>query len=149
MVPTLVKGTANFADGSAVSFERNGALKMPNLPKLVINDVQAGRYEDKGIDALFYLRLINENPFGVVVDSATYEVLLDDRSVREGTAGIGIRLPQGSAQEFEVSASVDENTFGKDYVRYLDMSSISYRVRGQVVVEGETLPFEYSGTLEY
>jgi len=41
-------------------------------------------------------------------------VYLDGKKVSEGTAGIGIRLPQGSVQEYEVNTSIDESTFGDD-----------------------------------
>jgi len=147
-LPIQLSGVARFGDGSTSEFSKNGAIAFPNVPELVVYESQAASYEEQGVDVTFYLRLTNENPFGTVVDRATYEVYLDGKKVSEGTAGIGIRLPQGSVQEYEVNTSIDESTFGDDYARYLDVESFPYEVKGQVVVSGMELPFSHRGTIE-
>lgn len=146
--PVTLTGVARFADGTTTEFEKNGSIAFPNIPEIIVYESQAAKYGEEGLDVTFYLRLTNENPFGTVVDTATYEVLLDGTKVREGTAGIGIRLPQGSVQEYEVNTSIDAASFGADYTRYLDMDSFPYVVRGQVVIAGMKVPYEHRGEIE-
>lgn len=147
-MPVVLEGVARFEDGTTTSFRKNGAIAFPNVPQLIVFESQAAKYGDEGLDVTFYLRLTNENPFGTVVDTASYEVLLDGKMVREGTAGIGVRLPQGSVQEYEVNTSIDASTFGADYRKYLEMDSFPYVVRGSVVVSGMKVPFSHEGTIE-
>jgi len=147
-MPVTLTGVARFSDGTTSEFTKNGAIAFPNIPELIVYESQAARYGEQGVDVTFYLRLVNENPFGVVVDTATYAVLLDGKLVREATAGIGIRLPQGSVQEYEVNTSIDQATFGDDFQKYADMDAFSYEVRGEVVVQGMKMPFVHEGTIE-
>jgi LEA14-like dessication related protein len=147
-MPVTMTGIARFADGTTTEFSKNGAIAFPNIPQLIVYESQAAKYGDEGLDVTFYLRLVNENPFGTVVDTATYQVFLDGKMVREGTAGIGIRLPQGSVQEYEVNTSIDRASFGADYAKYLEMDAFPYEVRGEVVVGGMKVPFSHEGSIE-
>jgi LEA14-like dessication related protein len=143
-----MQGTIYFADGTSTSFSRKGSIAPPNLPRFVVHEAQTSIYEGEGIDVTFYLRLINENPFSVVVETASYEVVLEGKKVSEGTAGIGIRLTQGAVQEYEVSVTVDEKNFGKDWKSMLDQSSLDYEMQGKLVMEGFTVPVSKAGSVD-
>ncbi len=148
-VPVKLAGSVTFDDETSTDFVRAGSVAMPKLPKLVVFQTQAGRYEGEGVNVIFYLRLVNENPFGTVVETATYAIELEGKTVTDGTAGIGIRLVQGGAQEYEVNADIDESTFGSDYKKYLKASIIDYVVSGELTIEGITTPYSHGGTIEF
>jgi LEA14-like dessication related protein len=147
-VPMLLTGTVEAADGTSTEFSRRGAVAPPNLPRFTVFDAQAATYEDQGIDVTFYLRLINENPFGVVVEAAEYTIELDGKPVADGTAGIGVRLPQGGVQEFEVVASVDEKNFGPTWKEKMSSEMLRYRMIGRLKVEGIEVPLSESGEIQ-
>lgn len=143
-----MQGTISFSDGTSTSFSRKGSIAPPNLPRFVVHEAQTSIYEGEGIDVTFYLRLINENPFSVVVENASYEVILEGKKVSEGTAGIGIRLTQGAVQEYEVSVTVDEKTFGKGWKAMLDKPSLAYAMKGELAMETFTVPVSTDGSVD-
>ncbi|MEM1023245.1 MAG: LEA type 2 family protein [Myxococcota bacterium] len=143
-----MEGAISFGDGTSASFIRKGSIAPPNLPRFVVHEAQSSIYEGEGIDVTFYLRLINENPFSVVVENASYEIVMSGKKVAEGTAGIGIRLTQGAVQEYEVNVTVDETSFGKGWKSMLDQESLSYSMTGELVMENFNLPVEQNGSID-
>lgn len=146
-VPVVMQGVLRLADGTETQFEKKGSIAAPNLPRFIVHDAQAAVYEEEGIEVTFYLRLINENPFSVVVESAEYAISLEGKKVSEGTAGIGVRLAAAGVQQYEVNVNVDEETFGAGYKDKMSAESLSYQMEGSLLVQGMTVPVTTSGDL--
>lgn len=146
-IPVLLTGVVRFGDGTETSFSKPGTLAPPNVPTFVVHEAQAASYEGTGIDVTFYLRLINENPFGIVVENAGYEIILEGKKVREGTAGIGVRLPQSGVQEYEVATTIDASSWGKDWKQMLSKETLSYRLAGTLTVNGMDVVLDQTGTI--
>jgi hypothetical protein len=51
-------------------------------------------------------------------------------------------------QEYEVNTSIDEATFGADFMKYAEMDAFPYEIRGEVVVQGMKMPFRHQGSIE-
>lgn len=149
-VPIKLMGVAKFSDGSTAKFERQGNVAAPSLPKLVINDAQAARYDgDKGIDVTLFLRLINENTFNVVVEELRYAVGLNGKELKTGK-DVGIRLVANAVSEYEESAVVDQNEFGRAGVRSIIADGkVTYSVKGHVDVRGMEIPFSHQGDVKF
>lgn len=147
-VPVMLSGVVRLADGTETSFSQRGSVAPPNLPRFIVQEAQAASYETEGIEVTFYLRLINENPFGVVVDSADYAISIDGKDVSEGTAGIGIRLAASGVQEYTVNVAIDESTYGAAYKAKMDQEKLDYVMKGQLVVSGMELPVETEGEIK-
>lgn len=146
-VSLMVKGSANFAEVDAVAFERKGAVATPSLPKLVIHDAQAARYGEEGLDVTFFLRLINENAFTVTVGQVDYAVSVYEKELKAQTAGIGVTLVAGAAQEFEVSVVLEEKTFA-GVTKKLKSGLVTYEVAGSVSVDEKEYPFSHPGEIK-
>ena len=145
-IPIDVKGEVTFADGSKAAFSRKGAIAAPALPKFIVHDAQAARYDGgKGIDVTLFLRLVNENSFTVVVDEIRYEVNVNDKKIKAGK-DIGVRLVANAVSEYEESAAVDEQNFGRKGVRaVLADGKVQYHVTGAVDIRGMELPVDLRG----
>ncbi|MGF1509535.1 MAG: LEA type 2 family protein [Myxococcota bacterium] len=146
-IPAVLRGKIRLRDGTESSFERRSSLVPPNLPRFMVFDSQAATYESQGIDVTFYLRLVNENPFGVVVDAVEYAIELDGRGVSEGTVGRAVRLIPGAVQEFEVVTSVDEQSYGRGWKEKLTKGVLRFRMDGVVRVSDLSLPVQQNGQI--
>ncbi len=145
-IPLTVRGHANFAELGALPFERAGAVATPSLPKFVIHEAQAARYGDAGLDVTYFLRLINENPFTVIVGDVTYAVEVYGKKLKEQQAGIGATLVAGAAQEFEVSVVLEEATF-PGVTKLLKTGSVEYRVFGRLSIGDVEADFDHAGEI--
>lgn len=146
-VPLEVKGQANFEGVGAVPFTRVGAVATPSLPKFIVHDAQAARYGKEGIDVTFFLRLINENAFTVTVGEVDYALEIYGKKLKEQQAGIGTTLVAGAAQEFEVSAVLEEKTFPGVNAQ-LKTGKLQYRVTGTVSVNDVEEEFAHEGEID-
>ncbi len=146
-LPLDLKGTVTFTDGTQVAFEKKGSVAMPRLPKLVVNDAQAARYGKEGLDVTIFLRLINENDFAVNIGGVNYTVSINGQELKSEQGGIGVRLAQGAAQEFEVGIVLEEKTF-KGTKDILAAGKLEYAVKGMIDVAGLELPFEHGDEIK-
>jgi LEA14-like dessication related protein len=147
--PADLKGKVRFADGKSLSFERKGEVATPTLPKFIVYDAQAARYEKEGLDVTIFLRLINENVFPVQIEGVRYTVYIEDKKIKSEQAAIGTRLLQGAAEEFEVTQILDDKVLEKGRVKkILAAGKVTYKVTGKLDIGRLTLPFEYPGEIE-
>jgi LEA14-like dessication related protein len=149
-IPFDLKGTVRFSNGENVAFSRVGEVATPTLPHFDVNDAQAARYGAEGVDVTFYLRLINDNVFPVMVQNVSYTVFVNDKQIRSESAGAGVRLLAGSAEEYEVSKTIGGNKdFSPEELKQvLAKGELTYRVEGKVELARLTIPFEHSGTIQ-
>jgi LEA14-like dessication related protein len=148
-IPADLKGSVVLGDGRKLAFERHGEVATPSLPKFVIHDAQAARYEKEGLDVTIILRLVNENVFPVTVQGVKYTVFVEDKKIKTEQAAIGTKLLQGASEEFEVSATLDDKSFDKKKVKQvLANGKLTYKVVGKLDIPELEIPFEYNGEIE-
>jgi LEA14-like dessication related protein len=148
-VPVKLKGQVKLSDGRVVDFARLSEVATPTLPKFVVHDAQAARYGKEGIDVTLFLRLINENVFGVMIEGVDYTVSVNGKEIKSEQAAVGVRLIAAGAQEFEVGSVLDEETLGKERVKeILAARAVSYKVTGKVEIQRLTIPFDYDGEIK-
>ncbi len=150
-MPIGLSGVVKFSDGSELEFEREAEVAVPSLPRFIVNDAQAARYGSDGVDVAIFLRLVNDNVFGVLVQSADYTVYVNDKKVRSDTCAVGTRLVAGSAEEYEVSKTVGGK--GSDFSaaevkEIFSKGQLSYRVEGKIELARITIPFSFDGTIQ-
>jgi len=148
-IPINLAGKVKLGDGRSYSFERVSEVATPELPIFVVHDAQAARYEKAGLDVTLFLRLINDNPFPVLIEGLTYTVWVGDKKIKTEQAAVGARLIANAAEEYEVGAVLSEKSLGKDRLRQvLSDRKVSYRVEGQLELRRLTIPFEHTGEIE-
>jgi len=148
-LPIELKGELTLDDGSKLGFSRVSEIATPSLPKFVVHDAQAARYGKQGVDISLFLRLINENVFGVAVEGVDYTVELNGKEIKKEQAAVGIKLLGSGAQEYEMTTVLDESTFGKKEVKALLKDKlISYRVYGEVELDFIKTSFDHTGEIK-
>jgi LEA14-like dessication related protein len=148
-IPIILHGTVKLSDGESVAFEKNTEVATPSLPKFIVHDAQAARYQKEGIDVTLFLRLVNDNVFPVLVQGVEYNVSIDAKQIKSEKAGIGVRLLPGGAEEYEVSSQLDQKSLDKERLRQiLQTRKVEYKVTGKIELDRLTLPFEHTGTIE-
>jgi LEA14-like dessication related protein len=147
-LPIELKGELTLDDGTKLSFARISEVATPSLPKFVVHEAQAARYGKNGVDVTLFLRLINENVFGLGVEGVDYTVELNGKQVKKEQAALGIKLLAAAAEEYEVTSILDEKTFGKAEVKaLLEAGLINYRVHGELELSFIKIPFEHVGEI--
>ena len=148
-LPIELKGELTLSDGSKIPFSRFSEIATPTIPKFVVHDAQAARYGKAGIDISLFLRLINENTFGLGVEGVDYTVELNGKEIKKEQAAVGIKLLGAAAEEYEVTTVLDEKTYGKKEVKELIASkTVSYRVYGELELSFIKVPFEHVGEIK-
>lgn len=150
-IPITLDGTITLSNGEEVEFEREGEVATPTLPKLVVNDAQAARYGTDGVDVTIYLRLVNDNPFAVLVQSCEYTVYVEDIEARTDTAAVGTRLMPAAGEEYEFSRQISgkDEKFGDALAKkVLGSGKVNYRIEGKIDLARLSIPFKHEGTIE-
>lgn len=146
VIPANLEGVVVLSDGRKLPFSQMGQVATPTLPKFIVFDAQAARYEKEGLDVTLFLRLVNENVFPVTIEVVKYTVYVEDKKVKSEQASLGERLIQGGANEYEVSVVLDGKNFDKAKVKtILAAGKLGYKVAGKVVLSRLEIPFEHTG----
>lgn len=148
-VPVELKGHVLLEDGTEVPFERSAEVATPTLPKFVVHEAQAARYGKDGVDVTFFLRVINENVFSTLIQSASYKIEIGGKTLKEEQAALGLRMMGGAAEEYEVGTVLDEKSFDKAVLKEMLASrKITYTVSGKLDIARMSIPFSYDGEIE-
>lgn len=150
-IPINLDGTITLSNGEEVEFERVGEVATPTLPKLVVNDAQAARYGTEGVDVTIFLRLVNDNPFSVLVQSCEYTIYVEDIEARSDTAAVGTRLLPAAGEEYEFSRQITgkDPKFGDVLAKkVLASGKVNYRIEGKIDLARLSIPFKHEGTIE-
>ena len=148
-LPIELKGQLTLSDGSQMPFSRISEVATPSLPKFVVHEAQAARYGKSGVDVSLFLRLINENIFGLGVEGVDYTVELNGKEIKKEQAAVGIKLLGAAAEEYEVTTVLDEKSFGKQEVKDLLANKlVTYRVHGELELSFIKIPFEHTGEIK-
>lgn len=146
VVPADLKGQVRLGDGGTAGFEKKSGLAIPSLPKFIVFDAQAARYERKGLDVTLILRLLNENGFTLPVKSVKYTVELSGKKMRSDEAGVGTRLTAGAAEEYEVSLILDDSSYD-EVDALLKSGVVEYVVEGKVETKDFEVPFRHAAQI--
>jgi len=150
-IPLSLEGSVVLSNGEEVDFERDGEVATPTLPKLIVNDSQAARYGSEGVDVTIFLRLVNDNPFAVLVQSCEYTIYIEDVEARSDTAAVGTRLLPTAGEEYEFSRQISgkDPKFGDALAKkMLASGKFNYRIEGKIDLARMTIPFKHEGTIE-
>lgn len=113
-------------------FARSREVRTPRLPHLKMIEFEAGRFSDVEVQATFHLGVVNPNPFQVSLSGLDYAVTLSGKQVTKGTLGAGERVSPASTGVFDVTATLNEESHGKEAAK---------------IVKGRVVPYVLSGTL--
>jgi LEA14-like dessication related protein len=113
-------------------FARSREVRTPRLPHLKLGEFEAGRFSESEVQAVFHLLVVNTNNFPVTLSGLTYEVSLAGKKVAEGTQGVGIKTAIAATDVFDVSATMNEESHGKDVKKLIKGLVVPYEVKGEL-----------------
>lgn len=95
-------------------FARSREVKTPRLPHLKLIEFEAGRFSENEVQATFHLGVVNPNNFQIAIAGIDYTASLAGKEVAKHTIGAGERVTQASTGVFDITATLNEETHGKD-----------------------------------
>jgi LEA14-like dessication related protein len=95
-------------------FAKSREVKTPRLPHLKLIEFEAGRFSENEVQATFHLGVVNPNNFQIAIAGIDYTASLAGKEVAKHTIGAGERVTQASTGVFDITATLNEETHGKD-----------------------------------
>jgi LEA14-like dessication related protein len=113
-------------------FARSREVRTPRLPHLKLGELEAGRFSESEVNAVFHLQVTNPNPFPVTLQGISYVITMAGKKVAEGTQGTGIKTAVAATDVFDVTAVMNEETHGKEVKKLIKGLVIPYEVQGEM-----------------
>ena len=122
-------------------FARSREVRTPRLPHLKMIEFEAGRFSEVEVQATFHLGVVNPNPFQVSMSGIDYAVTLSGKEVSKGTIGAGERVSPASTGVFDVTATLNEESHGKEAGKIVKTAVVPYVLSGtlKTVLFSETI----------
>lgn len=124
-----------------VPFAKAKEVRTPRLPHLKLNEVDAGRFSEVEVQATFRLGVVNPNPFELSLTGVDYAISMAGKELTKGTVGKGDRVSPASTGVFEVTATMNEETHGKDAAKIVKSKVVPWVLKGTLTtpLSSETL----------
>ncbi len=129
-------------------FAKSREVRTPRLPHFKVIDFDAGRFSDTEVQATFHLGVENLNPFQLSLSGIDYSVLLGGKEVSKGTIGAGERVLAASTGVFDVTATLNEESHGKDAAKIVKSLVVPYVLTGTVRAQLYAEPLEKRGDIK-
>jgi LEA14-like dessication related protein len=136
------------ATRTEVEFAKAREVRAPQLPTVVMNEVDFGRYSGNEVGGTFYVGVKNPNPFPIHLVSLSYDALVNGKSVADGELGRGEKVEPTSTGVFEVPVQVNQETYGADVDKLIKTKSLPYEVKGELKGALFAQPFDLKGTVK-
>ena len=107
-------------------FAKSKEVKTPRLPHLKLIEFEAGRFSENEVQATFHVGVVNPNNFQVSLLGLDYSVQLAGKEVGKSTLGAGDRVTQASTGVFDITATLNEETHGKEAAKIVKALNIPY-----------------------
>ena len=140
----FVKGAAKTTE---VPFARSREVRVPRLPHVKFQELEAGRYSDDETGVTFHIGVVNPNPFEVKISSLKYKILIADKPVAESEVGKGDRVSPSSTGVFDLEAKANVETHGPEIVKLIKARTLPYVITGELNAELFSETFEFKGNL--
>lgn len=111
-------------------FARSREVRTPRLPHLKLVEFEAGRFSEVEVQATFHLGVVNPNPFQISLQGLDYAVTLAGKEVTKGTMGAGERVLPASTGVFDITATMNEESHGKDAAKIVKSLTVPYVLTG-------------------
>lgn len=131
-----------------VPFARSREVRVPRLPHMKLQEIEAGRYSEDEAGLSIHLGVNNQNPFEVRVQAIHYEVFIAGKKVGDGDIGRSEKVLPNSVGVFDIDAKATAETHGAPEVKKLIKSlKLPYQVKGKLEAGLFSEGFDFSGTL--
>ncbi len=148
----VLMGSVKTADGAPqvvqVPFARGKELRTPRPPQIKVIDFEAGRFSDSEVQVLFHVGVVNSNPFDILLTGLTYTVTLAGKKVAEAHVGKGERVSAASTGVFDVSVTMNEETYGPEVKAIIKSLIVPYILSGELTTALSTAQLDVRGEIK-
>ncbi len=113
-------------------FAKSKEVKTPRLPHLKLIEFEAGRFSENEVQAIFHLGVVNPNNFQISILGLDYTAQLSGKPVATGTIGAGERVSPASTGVFDITATLNEETHGKEASKIVKALIIPYALKSSL-----------------
>ncbi len=129
-------------------FAKSKEVKTPRLPHLKLIEFEAGRFSENEVQAVFHVGVVNPNNFQISLTGLDYAVTLSGKEVAKGTLGAGDRVSQASTGVFDITATLNEETHGKDAAKIVKGLLIPYVLKSSLRTQLHSEDLESKGEIK-
>ncbi|MDP1826817.1 MAG: LEA type 2 family protein [Archangium sp.] len=129
-------------------FARSREVKTPRLPHLKMIEFEAGRFSENEVQAIFHLGVVNPNNFQIAITGLDYTATLAGKAVATGTIGAGERVTQASTGVFDITATLNEETHGKDAAKIVKALIIPWVLKSSLRAQLYSEEMESKGDIK-
>ncbi len=130
LVVTVLRPAEGTAPAEKVTvelpFARAKEVRTPRHPHLKLQDLEAYRSSDTEIQVVFHLGVVNPNNFQLSMSGLAYQVTLGAKMMGEGTLGAGEKVSPASTGVFDVSITLNEESYGPDAKKLIATKLVPY-----------------------
>jgi len=116
-------------------------------PSVSFNSIKIKDMSIQNATVVFYFDVSNPNPFGAALNSLTYNLAVNQKSIARGTADKGIHIPAKGLKKVELPVSIDYFDIIDSLGDLVTKKEIAYELTGTFNLMGFSLPYQTSGTL--
>lgn len=131
-----------------VPFARAREVRTPRLPHLKFIEFDAGRFSEVEVQAVFHLGVVNPNPFQINITGLDYTIALAGKELGRGTLGAGDRVSPASTGVFDITATLNEETHGKEAAKLVKSRVIPYQLNATLRAQLYSEPLENIGDIK-
>jgi LEA14-like dessication related protein len=130
-----LRGTLTVRSGQQVEtlpFAASRAARVPRLPEVVMESLDAARYSATEVNLTFRLGVKNPNPFPLRLDQLTYTLKVADKQLEEGTLTKADTVDASATGVYPLEASVSAATWGPDVKAVISKGLLHYDITGEL-----------------
>jgi LEA14-like dessication related protein len=145
-----LRGTLTVRSGQDVEtlpFAASRSVRVPRLPELVLESLDAARYSATEVGLTFRVGVKNPNPFPLRVDLLNYELLVNGKSLGTGQLAKGDSVEASASGVYPLEASVSPATWGTEVKQLIAKNVLSYTLKGELTGPLLKLPYSLEGNV--
>ncbi len=145
-----MRGQLHVRQGNTVhtlDFARSREVRTPRLPTVKMQELDGARYSADEANFIYYLGVVNPNPFMLRFEELSYKVEVNGKQIAEG-ARRGEGVDPAATGVFEVQVSVSKDTVGPDVKKLIATGSVPYVITGELKGDLFTVPYRLEGSVK-
>ncbi len=129
----------------SVDFAASRAVRMPHLPAVRVERLDAARYGPEELTLTVGLGVDTPNPFPLRLSGLKWALGVKGKGLAEGNALRRDSVGPASTAVYDVEASVTKESYGPDVATLLRSATLPYTLEGTLEGEGFSIPFSLTG----
>lgn len=129
-------------------FARARDIRVPRLPHVKLHDLDAARFSAEEANAMFYVGVVNPNPFTIRINGVSYTLTIGGKQVSQGTIGKGEKIGPAATGVFETQVVVNQESYGPEVVGLIKSLKLPYLMAGALTGELVDEPYELKGEIK-